>query len=159
MESGQLGGITSLVHSHVAGVAGAEEEIWSSIEGFGSQKESTEGGGKFGSPNCMYGTELTCVCMEHMMDISSEPAESLLYGAMFSESEKPAHVSCHVGNMDGEGLIMVMPSPEGGLARTVMVMLPEDELAKLSNDHAILQLEPTMILAGCGADRTVDFSA
>lgn len=144
MESGDLGDIASAVHSHLAGLA--EEEIWSSIERFESQKESE--GGKFRSPSCMYGPELTCVSMEHMVEAES----SLLYAAMFSNNEKPVHVSCHMGKVEGEGLIMVMPSSEGGLARTVKVMLPEEELAELSKDEAILQLEPTVILAGCGAE-------
>lgn len=129
--------IASIVHKHLEEIE--EEEILSSLEWFESQKES---------PKCMYGSELTCVCMENMM--VEEETESLLYAAMFGKTEKPTHVSCRVGNVDGEGLIIVMPSSEGGLARTVMVMLPEYELAKLSNDNSILNLEPTMVLGGCG---------
>ena len=67
---------------------------------------------------------------------------------MLGNNEKPAHVSCHVGNVEGEGLIVVMPSSEGGFARTVMVMLPEEELAGLCEDQAILQRQPTMLLTG-----------
>ncbi|KAK9291405.1 hypothetical protein L1049_019352 [Liquidambar formosana] len=68
----------------------------------------------------MYGPELTCVSMEHMI-ISPAPKEnsthrSLTYAAMFEKDEKPVHVSYHVGNVEGEGLIMVMPSPEEGMA-------------------------------------------
>lgn len=129
MESGQLGGIVSAVHGHLGGLS--EEEIWSTNEG----------------NYCMYGTELTCVCMEHL--VFEEENESLLYAAMFGNNEKPVHVSCRVGNVDGEGLITVMPSSVGGLSRTVMVMLPEEELAELSKDEAILELEPAMLLAGC----------
>ncbi|KAJ1385147.1 Transferase [Sesbania bispinosa] len=140
IESDQLGGIASKVHDHLVGLV--EEEIRSAMEWLESEKERE--GGKF-----RYGSELTCVCMEHMV-ISSE--QSLLYSAMFSSNEKPEHVSCHVGNVDSEGLIMVMPSSEEGLARTVMVTLPQEELAKVSKDQAILQLEPTMILAGCGVE-------
>ncbi|XP_061340390.1 hydroxycinnamoyltransferase-like [Gastrolobium bilobum] len=147
-DSERLGSIASQVHRHLEGVA--EEEIWCAIEWFESQKESE--GGKFKSPTCMYGPELTCVCMEHMIISSEEADQPLLYAAMFSKNEKPAHVSCHVGNMNGEGLIMVMPSLEGGLARTVMVMLPEEELPQLCNDQVISQLEPTMLLTGCVLD-------
>ncbi|KAG5087186.1 hypothetical protein JHK82_054583 [Glycine max] len=129
MESGQLGGIVSAVHGHLGGLS--EEEIWSTNEG----------------NYCMYGTELTCVCMEHL--VFEEENESLLYAAMFGNNEKPVHVSCRVGNVGGEGLITVMPSSVGGLSRTVMVMLPEEELAELSKDEAILELEPAMLLAGC----------
>lgn len=137
MENGtELGDIASLIHTHLKGIT--EEEIWSSIEWFESQKE-----GKFGTPKCMYGKELTCVCMEE------EETKSLLYESMFCDSEKPAHVSCRVGNVDGEGLIMVMPSSEGEFARTVIVMLQEEELNKLCNDQEILKLEPKIILAGC----------
>ena len=151
MDSDQLGGIVNEVHRHLAGLE--EEEIWSSIEWFESQKESE--GGKFRSPSCMYGPQLTCVCMEHMMEHGKveEADESLLYAAMFSNNEKPVHVSCHVENVGREGLIMVMPSSEGGFARTVTVMLPEEKLAELSKDQAILQLEPTTILADSVADR------
>ena len=46
----------------------------------------------------MYGTELTCVCMEHL--VFEEENESLLYAAMFGNNEKPVHVSCRVGNVD-----------------------------------------------------------
>ncbi|KAL2661466.1 hypothetical protein GLYMA_03G246600v4 [Glycine max] len=131
VEDMQLGGIVSAVHSHLKGLS--EEEIW-----------STNNEGNY---YCMYGTELTCVCMEHL--VFEEENESLLYAAMFGNNEKPIQVSCRVGNVDyGEGLITVMPSEEGGLSRTVMVMLPEEELAELSKDEAILELEPAMLLAG-----------
>ncbi|GAU11618.1 hypothetical protein TSUD_346100 [Trifolium subterraneum] len=133
MENGQLEDIANLIHKHLNEVT--EEEIWSSIESFETQKESM--------PKCMYGSELTCVYMEE------EEALSLLYESMFSNSEKPAHVSCRIGNVDDEGLITVMPSSEGGFARNVIVMLQEEELDKLCNDQEILKLEPTIILAGC----------
>ncbi|CAJ2631507.1 unnamed protein product [Trifolium pratense] len=133
MENGQLEDMANLIHKHLKEVT--EEEIRSSIESFETRKEST--------PKCMYGSELTCVYMEE------EESASLLYESMFSNSEKPAHVSCRIGNVDSEGLIMVMPSSEGGFARTVIVMLQEEELGKLCNDQEILKLEPTIILAGC----------
>ncbi|KAK7332876.1 hypothetical protein VNO80_29632 [Phaseolus coccineus] len=125
----ELGGIVSAVHRHLEEVS--EEEIGASNEG-----------------KRVYGSELTCVCMEHL--IVEEDQESLLYGAVFGTNEKPVHVSCRVGNVEGEGLIMVMPGSEGGLSRSVMVMLAEEEVAELSKDEAIMELEPAMLLAGCG---------
>ncbi|MED6123555.1 hypothetical protein PIB30_050242 [Stylosanthes scabra] len=122
LENKDLGSVVSAVNRHLAGLE--EEEIWSAM-------------GLLGSSNrCMYGAELTCVSME------AQP-----YEAMFSDNEKPVHVSCHVGNVAGEGLIMVMPSCEEGLARAVTVMLPHEELAELIKDDAILQLKPTTLFA------------
>ncbi|CBI34184.3 unnamed protein product, partial [Vitis vinifera] len=85
----------------------------------------------------MYGPELTCVSMEHMVIPRG-------YAGMFKDA-KPVHIACHVGNVEGEGLIMVLPSHEEGLARTVMVTLPEEQMAKLCKDQAILRLEPTVV--------------
>ncbi|KAJ7973470.1 Transferase [Quillaja saponaria] len=146
MDHSQLGHVAGFVHHHVAGLE--EQEIWPVIDWFESQKDKA---GKFAPPFCMYGPELTCVSMEHMIIPSGhtlDADQSLMYEAMFSEKEIPVHVSCHVGNMKGEGLIMVMPAPEGGLARSVMVMLPEKELPELCKDETILRLEPTMLLTG-----------
>lgn len=127
MKDVELGGIVSAVHMHL-------EEL---------SEEENEG-------ERVYGSELTCVCMEHLM--VEEDEESLLYGAVFGNNEKPVHVSCRVGNVEGEGLIMVMPCSEGGLSRSVMVMLAEEEVAELSKDEAIMELEPAMVLAGGGMD-------
>ncbi|CAL5194627.1 unnamed protein product [Lathyrus oleraceus] len=130
MKNGKkLEDIASLIHMHMTEVT--EEEIMSSIESFESQKEST--------PKCVYGSsELTCMYMEE--------TESLLYESMFGDNEKPAHVSCRVGNVGGEGLIMVMPSSEGGFARNVIVMLKEEQVDKLCKDQEMLMLQPTIIL-------------
>ena len=140
IEESKLGDVVSLVHRHLEGLE--EEKICSAIQWLESQKEIN--GGKYRAPICMYGPELTCIDIEHLGLME----QSLLYDAAFSDNEKAAHVSCHVGNVVGEGLIMVMPSSEGGLARTVTVMLPEEQLHELCDDHAILQLEPRMMLAG-----------
>lgn len=121
----ELGGVVSAVHKHL-------EEL--------SEEASNEG-------KRVYGSELTCVCMEHLM--VEEDQESLLYGAVFGNNEKPVHVSCRVGNVESEGLIMVMPCSEGGLSRSVTVMLAEEEVAELNKDEAIMELEPVMVLAGC----------
>ncbi|CAJ1961060.1 unnamed protein product [Sphenostylis stenocarpa] len=125
----ELGGIVSAVHRHLEGLS--EEEIRASNEG-----------------KRVYGSELTCVCMEHL--VVEEDHESLLYGAVFGNNEKPVHVSCRVGNVEGEGMIMVMPCSEGGLSRTVMVMVAEEELDELRKDEAIMELQADMVVAGCG---------
>ncbi|OMO96377.1 Transferase [Corchorus olitorius] len=137
--SGELANMADAVHDNVAGIK--EEEILSMVDWFESRKGEE---GKYAPPFRMYGPELTCVNMEHMINGD----ESLIYAAMFEENMKPAHVACHVGNVEGEGLIMVMPSAEEGLARTVIVTLPEEEMVKLCEDEAILSLEPTMLLSG-----------
>ncbi|WRX22888.1 hypothetical protein QQP08_015375 [Theobroma cacao] len=136
---GELGHVAEAVHGHIAGIK--EEEILSVVDWLESRKGE---GGKYAQPFRMYGPELTCVSMEHMINGD----QSLMYATMFEDNVRPAHVACHVGNVEGEGLIMVMPSPEGALARTVMVTLPEEEIAKLCEDEAILRLEPTMLLSG-----------
>jgi hypothetical protein len=48
----------------------------------------------------------------------------------------------------GEGLIVVLPSVEEGLARTVIVTLPEEEMPQLCEDQAIQRLQPTMLISG-----------
>lgn len=35
--------------------------------------------------------------------------DSLMYSAIFGNDERPVHVSCLVGNVNGEGLIVVLP--------------------------------------------------
>ncbi|KAJ4841281.1 hypothetical protein Tsubulata_009563 [Turnera subulata] len=139
MDCSKLGQVVAMVHRHVSEVG--KEEVESVIQWHESRKEE---GGKYAPPFKMYGPELTCVSMEHMIVGHT----SVMYAATFEETEKPLHVSCHVGNVEGEGLIMVMPSLEEGLARTVMVTLPEEEMAKLLEDHAIMRLQPTMLLNG-----------
>lgn len=92
----------------------------------------------------MYGKDLTIVNMEHMI-VEGEP---LMYQAVFEEGVKPMHVSYRIGNDGGEGVIMVIPSPEKGFGRTVSVTLPEEEMSKLLSDQEILRLEPEVILKG-----------
>ncbi|KAI9187370.1 hypothetical protein LWI28_027314 [Acer negundo] len=139
MECGGLGHAAELVHRHVSGLK--DEEFWSAIHSLESRKN--EGGGKYAPPCIMYGPELTCVSMEHMI----VGHQSMIYSTIF-DNVKPVHVSCHVGNVEGEGLILVMPSAEEGLARTVMVTLPEEEMDNLCKDQAILCLEPKLLLTG-----------
>ncbi|KAM1095734.1 hypothetical protein ACFX15_010155 [Malus domestica] len=82
--------------------------------------------------------------MEHIMNY----CQSLMDGVMFEKQKKLVYMSYHVGNVEGEGLMIKMPAPEGGLARTFMVTLPEEELAQLCEAEAISSLNPTMILSG-----------
>ncbi|EXB93246.1 Hydroxycinnamoyl-Coenzyme A shikimate/quinate hydroxycinnamoyltransferase [Morus notabilis] len=134
-----LGHVVREVHCHVESID--EEWIRSSIDWLESRKGE---GGKYGPPFRMYGPELTCIRMDHMIG----PSGPLTYEAGFGEEAEPIHVSYHVRSVEGEGLILVMPSPEGGLARAVTVTLPEKELAELSKDEAILGLDPTFLLSG-----------
>ena len=123
--------MTELVRRHVSSID--EEECRSVIDWLESRKGE---GGEYGAPFRMYGPELTCVSMEHM--VVPRGCEAVFMDA------KPVHIACHVGNVEGEGLIMVLPSPEEGLGRTVMVTLPEEQMPKLCKDQAILRLEPTV---------------
>ncbi|KAF9670090.1 hypothetical protein SADUNF_Sadunf13G0032400 [Salix dunnii] len=136
---GKLGHVVELVHRHISDVG--EGEVWSAVDWLESQKEE---GGKYAPPFRMYGPELTCVSMEHMIIGHG----SLMFPASFKSGEKPVHVACHVGNVRGEGLIVVLPSAEEGLARTVMVTLPEEEMPELCEDQAIQCLQPTMVISG-----------
>ena len=139
----------SLVHHHMAEVR--DEELWSTVDWFESNRGQV---GQSMPLFRMYGPELTCVSLEYTIDVlggengNNGTCQSLMYEAMFKNDERPVHVSCHVGNVEGEGLIMILPSSDGGLGRTVMVTLPEEEIDKLCEDEAILGLEPTMIMNG-----------
>lgn len=144
MERYELGHVAGLLHCHVQRLAEEEGQIWSTMDWLESRKEK---GGKYAPPFQMYGPELTCVSMEHTVN-GNEP---WMYATKFVRDAKPVHVSCNVGNAEGEGLMMVMPSNEGGQARNVMVMLPEREMAELCEDEAILSLNPTMLLGGSQA--------
>ncbi|CAO2837070.1 unnamed protein product [Amaranthus hypochondriacus] len=143
---GDIGQLAELVHRHVTGVK--EEEFWSAVDWLSSRKDDQ---GKFLPPFRMYGPELTCVNMESMIaPIGTHNSESqpLMYGVEFVKDQKPAHVSYHVENAEGEGLILVMPSPEEGLSRRVTVTLPEKEMENLLQDKIVLSLDPTLLLSG-----------
>lgn len=129
-----LGDVVRVINSGM--VCFEEDEFFSAIDWLESRKGES---GRYPPPFQMYGPELTCISMEF---------ESLMYSANFKKDEKPVHVSCHVRNVEGEGLILVMPSPEGGLSRTVVVTLPEEEIDRLCVDQIIADLEPDMILTG-----------
>ncbi|XP_008455878.2 protein ECERIFERUM 26-like [Cucumis melo] len=146
MAENELGHIVELVHNHLERLGEEEEETWSAMEWLESQKEKD---GRYVMPFTMYGPELSCVSMEHMMMKKGNENESLSYATKFVKDSKPVHVSYNIGNVEGEGLIIIMPSNEGGLARNVKVMLPSKrEVDELCEDQAILSFNPTMILGG-----------
>ena len=106
--------------------------------------------GKFAPPFRMYGPELTCISLEHMLvpsKVIGSPNMSLLkYAATFDRDVKSVHVLYQVGNVEGKGLIVVMLSMEEGIATSVLVTLLKKEWAKLCEDQAILRLESIMLL-------------
>ncbi|GAB4835997.1 hypothetical protein Ancab_000915 [Ancistrocladus abbreviatus] len=144
LEGSDLDRLVELVQSHVSGLE--EEELWSAIDWLHSTKDEK---GKFAPPFRMYGPELTCVNMEHMIAPigTGSTSRPLMYMAMFEKDVKPDHVSYRMGNVEGEGLILVMPSPEEGLARRVMVTLPKEQMTRLCEDQVMLGLKPTLLLS------------
>ncbi|EOA19400.1 hypothetical protein CARUB_v10001016mg [Capsella rubella] len=121
--------VARLINDHVASLT--VEKIRSELNRVGEQ-------------GLMYGGDLTIVNMEHMI-VEGEP---LMYEAVFENGVRPVHVSYRIGKVGGEGVIMVMPSPEKGFGRVVSVTLPEEEMSKLLVDQEILRLEPKIILSG-----------
>ncbi|GAB2211463.1 hypothetical protein Droror1_Dr00024776 [Drosera rotundifolia] len=142
LEGSELRYVVEQVQHHMSKV---EEEISLSLGCFTKMKN------KYDPPFTMYGPGLTCVNMEHMIRTASPEGTTSypsVYTTMFVEDVKPDHVSYQVGNVDGEGLILVMPSPDEGLARRVTVTLPGEQMAKLLEDDVILSLQPMLILSG-----------
>ncbi|KAL6007256.1 hypothetical protein ACLOJK_032752 [Asimina triloba] len=133
IQSGSLGFIAGIIHHHMSSLE--EEEYWSTVDWAESRKDDK---GRLPPPSRMYGPELTCANLENLF----------AYSSAFEKEGKPVHVGCHVGNVEGEGLILVLPSPEEGLGRTVTVTLPAEETAKLLNDETILRLQPTVLFGG-----------
>ncbi|KAI3821284.1 hypothetical protein L1987_08848 [Smallanthus sonchifolius] len=135
------------VHHHVNGMK--KDDIFSLIDWIESSREGLDG--VYPKAVQMYGPELTCVSLEHLVipkHDSKDELESLVYEAKFRNNEKPVHVSYHVGKAEGAGLIIVAPSPEGGLARMVTVTLQAAEAVKLCEDPVIMGMVPTMIVSG-----------
>ncbi|KAF5454649.1 hypothetical protein F2P56_024297, partial [Juglans regia] len=86
-------------------------------------------GEKFVAPFRMFGPELTYISFEHKIvpsTIVESSARTSLIQAMFNNDRNLVHISYHVENVEGEGLIVVMPS-----------IYP-----------ATRSLEPTMLLCG-----------
>ncbi|KAI3672912.1 hypothetical protein L6452_39014 [Arctium lappa] len=135
------------VHRHVIGIK--KDDILSTVDWLETSRKELNG--VYPRPVQMYGPDLTCVSLEHLMipkDGSKDEFESLVYEAKFRNDEKPVHVSYHVGKVEGEGLIVVGPSPEGGVGRTVTVTLPAEEIGKLCKDPVIMEMEPIVVLSG-----------
>ncbi|KAG9451732.1 hypothetical protein H6P81_004636 [Aristolochia fimbriata] len=126
-----LGEAAGAIRSRLSGLG--EEDFWSAIDWLESQKDAD---GKFAPPFRMYGPELTVLNMEQV------PA----YEAMFQKGVKPVLVNYRIGNAEGEGLVVVLPSPEEGLGRTVTVTLPSHEMKKLVEDEAILPLKSHLLV-------------
>ncbi|KAM5585080.1 hypothetical protein ABKV19_004465 [Rosa sericea] len=98
-EKEDFGDVAEAVHRHVS--SQGEGEFWSALDWFESRKEE---GGQFGAPFRMYGPELTCMSMEHMVDFPGITGNKpLMYTAVFDKENRPVHVSYHVGNVEGEG--------------------------------------------------------
>lgn len=132
MEGGGLGELAAAMRSHLSRVE--EEEYWSVID-WAESRRGPEG--KFPPPFQMYGPELTVVNLEHL----------LAYSAAFTGDQRPLHFSCRVEKAGGEGLILVLPSPDEGLGRTVTVTLPDEQLAKMCQDEAVLRPGVTLVVS------------
>ncbi|PKA49377.1 Shikimate O-hydroxycinnamoyltransferase [Apostasia shenzhenica] len=127
--------VAAAVGRHVAGLV--EEDYWSAIEWLAARRES----GVFR----MYGPELTCVKMDHV----------LAYQVEMAEGAAPVHMSCWVGGAEGEGMVVVLPAPaaavvaEGDEAgRAVEVALPAELAEKVFRDEEILRRGPTVLFSG-----------
>ncbi|KAG0451039.1 hypothetical protein HPP92_026606 [Vanilla planifolia] len=134
-----LASVVGQMDSHVSGLQ--EEEYWSTIEWLAERWKH----GNRGSASTfrMYGPELTFVKVDHVMAYESEMVEGV----------RPVHVSCWVGGSEGgEGVVMVLPSPEMAegeeAARTVEVTLPAEVAEKVFTDEEILGYGTTVVFSG-----------
>lgn len=85
----------------------------------------------------MYGPGLTCVKLDNHL---------FPYECIFDENGPPAHVSYRVGGQpDGEGTVLVLPYPEGGDGRSVIVTLPEEKMGKIRQDEEIKRIAPKFV--------------
>ncbi|XP_020590847.1 protein ECERIFERUM 26-like [Phalaenopsis equestris] len=129
LDSG-LSSVANSIEKHVAGLE--EEEYWSAIEWLAERQAG--GCGAFQ----MYGPELTCVKLDHVM----------AYAAEMEEGVGPAHLSCWIEGAEGDGVITVLPAAENGEARTVEVVLPAEVAEKVFKDEQILLRGPNVIFSG-----------
>lgn len=128
-----VGNVAERIGAHVAGLE--EEEYWSAIEWVEEEMMMMMKKKKVEFP--VYGPELTCVNLEHVFG----------YGAVFDEGEKgkPVHVSCRIGGVVGEGVVVVLPAPEEGMGRTVVISLREDLTERICRDEVIAKYEPVLM--------------
>lgn len=116
-----LPAVAAALDRHVAGVP--EEELWRALEWLHTRQQQEN------APFQMYGPELTCAALDHVP----------MYGAEFEAGASPARVSCRVGGATGEGLVLVLPAPEGREARDVVVTLPAEATARVCRDAEVLR--------------------
>ncbi|XP_040378125.1 protein ECERIFERUM 26-like [Oryza brachyantha] len=101
----------------------SEEELWPAMEWLHARQAAG------GEPFQMYGPELTCMALDHVP----------LYGAEFVAGAPPVRAACRVGEVAGEGLVVVLPSAEGEAARDVVVTLPAEATARICHDGEVLR--------------------
>ncbi|EER90887.1 protein ECERIFERUM 26-like [Sorghum bicolor] len=119
-----LPAVAAALDRHVAGVP--EDDLWRALEWLHARQQQE---GDAAAPFQMYGPELTCAALDHV----------LMYGAEFEAGVPPARVSCRVGGAAGEGLVLVLPAAEGGEARDVVVTLPAEATARICRDPEVLR--------------------
>uniref|UniRef100_A0A0D9VYW1 Uncharacterized protein n=1 Tax=Leersia perrieri TaxID=77586 RepID=A0A0D9VYW1_9ORYZ len=119
--SSGLAHVAAAVERRVAAVR--EEELWPAIEWLHARQAAG------GEPFQMYGPELTCVALDHVP----------LYGGEFLAGVSPARAACRVGEAPGEGVVLVLPSPDGEAARDVAVTLPAEVTARICRDGEVLR--------------------
>ncbi|ERM97081.1 hypothetical protein AMTR_s00122p00127100 [Amborella trichopoda] len=124
MKEGELGYLTRILQEAVNKIG--EEEAMHLLRWVESKREG-EGGKKQYEPFPVYGPGLVCANLEELP----------LYEVVFGNGLEPVRVSLYVEPVAGEGEILILPSPEGGLARNVSVTLPKDQALKLSKEPLI----------------------
>ncbi|XP_051144141.1 hydroxycinnamoyltransferase [Andrographis paniculata] len=144
--NGGIGAVSDEIRRHVEGVKKGDD-VWSAMQWLEDShgKEVREG-----RPFRIYAPRLTCISAENTAVDVKGGKGMMMYTAVFNKNgmDTAAHVSCRVGNVEGEGTIVVMPLPEGGRGRTVTVALPEEMIGELSKDPVIMELEPKMVMSG-----------
>lgn len=121
------GHVASELSRHMTGLE--EDDVWSSVEWLHERRKE--------KAFQMYGPELTCLAWDNVP----------VYNTEFDAGVAPVHVTCRIGDAQGEGLVVVMAGPpgEGEHARTVVVTLPTDLTAKICHDDVILKYKPKIM--------------
>eukprot|EP00249_Psilotum_nudum_P025248 c29540_g1_i1 orf=331-1746(+) len=92
------------------------------------EQQERQGNGLCSKPTLFYGPDLTCCAFENFF----------CYDVAF-DLGKPIHISYFVQPLAGEGLILILPGPDGNLSRTVVVTLPKDQIRQLCEDLSLLK--------------------